>query len=66
MSGEPGKIVLIALDEALAERVMRLFDVLMADASEEGMKRFLAGLEKLLYVHALAVSSCTATASSGS
>jgi hypothetical protein len=63
---ETERIVKIALDEALAERVMRLFDVLMADASDEGMGRFIAGLNKLLAVHERAVSECTATASSGS
>lgn len=63
---DPDKVVLIALDEALAERVMRLFDVLMADESQDGRDRFMLGLAKVLDVHEWAVSACTAMASSGS
>jgi hypothetical protein len=51
MGPDTQRIVLEALDEALAQHVLKLFDVLMSEPSEDGYARFMAGLNQGIGVH---------------
>ena len=71
MTAETQELVLGALDAALAQQVAQLFDVVMADPSDEGIGRFMAGLNRAVGVHTrlrdtLAPDECTGPGSSGS
>jgi len=46
MTAETRRIVLRALDEAMAMSVMNLFEVVNADTSDESIERFERGLRK--------------------
>jgi len=46
MTAETRRIVLRALDEAMAMSVMNLFEVVNSDTSDEGIERFAKGLRK--------------------
>ena len=71
MAPDTQELVLNSLDAALAQQVAQLFDVVMADPSDEGLGRFMAGLNRAVGVHTrlrdtLAPDECTASDSSGS
>ena len=52
MTEETQELVLGALDAALAQQVGQLFDVLMsAPPDEEGIARFMRGLNQAIGVH---------------
>jgi hypothetical protein len=51
MTDETRRIVLRALDEAMAMSVMNLFDVVNSDTSDESIERFAAGLRKTVDLH---------------
>ncbi len=51
MTAETRRIVLRALDEALAMSVMNLFEVVNADTSDESIDRFDRGLHKAVDLH---------------
>jgi hypothetical protein len=52
MTAETQELVLGALDAALAQQVGQLFDVLMsAPPDEDGIARFMAGLNKAVGLH---------------
>jgi len=51
MTAETRRIVLRALDEALAMSVMNLFEVVNADTSDESIERFAKGLRKTVDLH---------------
>ena len=46
MTAETRRIVLRALDEAMAMSIMNLFEVVNADTSDESIERFERGLRK--------------------
>lgn len=46
MTADARRIVLRALDEAMAMSVMNLFEVVNSDTSDEGIERFAKGLRK--------------------
>jgi hypothetical protein len=45
------ELVLNSLDAALAQQVAQLFEVVMSDPSDEGIGRFMAGLNRAVGVH---------------
>jgi len=51
MTAETRRIVLRALDEAMALSVMNLFEVVNADTSDESIDRFAKGLRKTVDLH---------------
>lgn len=51
MTAETRRIVLRALDEALAMSVMNLFEVVNSDTSDESITRFAKGLSKAVDLH---------------
>ena len=51
MTLEAQALVLRGLNRALALQVSQLFDVLLCDASEEGIERFMRGLDKAVDAH---------------
>ena len=51
MTAETRRIVLRALDEALAMSVMNLFEVVNSDTSDESIDRFGRGLHKAVDLH---------------
>ena len=51
MTAETRRIVLRALDEAMAMSVMNLFEVVNQDTSDESVERFAAGLRKTVDLH---------------
>ena len=51
MTAETRRIVLRALDEAMAMSVMNLFDVVNSDTSDESIDRFEKGLRKTVDLH---------------
>jgi hypothetical protein len=51
MTAETRRIVLRALDEAMAMSVMNLFEVVNADTSDESIERFERGLKKAVDLH---------------
>lgn len=51
MTAETRRIVIRALDEAMAMAVMNLFDVVNTDTSDESIDRFAAGLRKTVDLH---------------
>lgn len=51
MIAETRRLVLRALDEALAMSIMNLFEVVNADASDESIARFERGLRKTVGLH---------------
>lgn len=69
MSPATERIVLRALEEALALAVVNLVEVVNADTSDEGIERFEKGLAKAVNLHeqlrAQLEPACTATASPG-
>jgi hypothetical protein len=71
MAPDTQELVLGALDAALAQQVAQLFDVVMTDPSDEGIGRFMAGLNQAVGVHTrlrdtLAPDECTVPDYSGS
>ena len=71
MTPDTQELVLGALDTALVKHIVKLFGVLMSDPSDEGLGRFMAGLNRAVGVHTrlrdtLAPDECTASDSSGS
>ena len=51
MTDETRRIVLRALDEAMAMSVMNLFEVVNADTSDDSIDRFAKGLRKTVDLH---------------
>jgi len=51
MTAETRRIVLRALDEAMAMSVMNLFEVVNADTSDASIERFAKGLRKTVDLH---------------
>ena len=51
MIAETRRIVLRALDEAMAMSVMNLFEVVNADTSDDSIDRFAKGLRKTVDLH---------------
>ena len=51
MTKETERIVLRALNEALAMSIMNLYEVVNSDTSDEGIERFAAGLRKTVDLH---------------
>ena len=51
MTAETRRIVLRALDEAMALSIMNLFEVVNADTSDESIARFERGLRKTVGLH---------------
>jgi hypothetical protein len=51
MTAETRRIVLRALDEAMAMSIMNLFEVVNADTSDESIERFERGLKKAVSLH---------------
>lgn len=51
MTAETRRIVLRALDEAMAMAVINLFEVVSSDTSDEGIDRFAQGLRKTVDLH---------------
>ena len=51
MTDETRRIVMRALDEAMAMSVMNLFDVVNSDTSDESIDRFEKGLRKTVDLH---------------
>jgi len=51
MTAETRRIVLRALDEAMAMSIINLFEVLNADLSDESITRFETGLRKVVGLH---------------
>jgi L-ribulose-5-phosphate 3-epimerase UlaE len=51
MTAETRRIVLRALDEAMAMAIMNLFEVVNSDTSDESIERFSKGLRKTVDLH---------------
>jgi hypothetical protein len=51
MTAETRRIVLRALDEAMAMSVINLYEVVNQDTSDEGIDRFERGLRKTVDLH---------------
>ena len=51
MTDDTRRIVLRALDEAMAMAVINLFEVVNSDTSDAAIKRFAAGLRKTVDLH---------------
>ena len=51
MTAETRRIVIRALDEAMAMSIMNLFEVVRADTSDESIERFATGLRKTVDLH---------------
>ena len=51
MTAETRRIVMRALDEAMAMSIINLFEVLNADLSDESIARFETGLSKVVGLH---------------
>jgi hypothetical protein len=51
MTEETRRIVIRAIDEAMAMSVINLFEVVSADTSDEGIERFEKGLRKTVDLH---------------
>jgi len=72
MTPSTQRIVSIALDEALAGHVVKLYGVLMADGDSNGLARFWTGLNRTIGIHEElkstieADNACIDSASSGS
>jgi hypothetical protein len=51
MTDETRRIVIRALDEAMAMSVINLYEVVNSDTSDESIDRFAAGLRKTVDLH---------------